>query len=232
MTTNAGIHDTPPAPGTGIHGGSTGLEDVLATFSRGPVLAAALTDMYGVTPGVLIQPGMRLPASGRDGKIVDALVDLSSGVVWRFRYTPIQGVQNPWTFVGGPGLRGEVDAVESTGSNTWTDLTTIGPRVYAPFAGDFDIAYGYQASGFTGNNNVAQVIPWDMTSSVAFGNSLNIETDATGGNTNLDSSKTVRATGIAAGDEIRLRYQLYGDVGPVSFANRWMSVTPIRCAGG
>jgi hypothetical protein len=229
---------TPPfsdqiAEGFGTSGASSGLYGVLADYIAGPEMAGVLSQQYGVIPPTVVQPGMRLPANGQDGQVVDAIVDSSNGIVWRFRYRESASVPYQWEFVGGPPLRAEVLTNQSlSGTNAWSDLSTVGPSITAPFSGDYDFTFGCQQNTYTNANNVAISGIWNITKNAQSGLTMTVLTDNTAGNTNLTDTQSTRITAISANDVMRLRYQLSGNTGPVSFANRFLTILPVRVQGG
>lgn len=58
------------------------------------------------------------------------------GVAWQFVRRP-----DGWHFVGGSPLFNEVETNEGTTSTTFTDLTTVGPQVEIPAAGQYLIEF-------------------------------------------------------------------------------------------
>jgi microcystin-dependent protein len=99
-----------------------------------------------------------LPASPVDGQTVVYAADASNGVMWTLRYRAAATGSYKWEFVGGSALRSMVkDASiadnESTNSTTYTALTTAGPTITLPLAGDYEVT-----TGFTGYNTVQGAI--------------------------------------------------------------------------
>lgn len=65
------------------------------------------------------------------------IADAANGVFWRFVYDG-EG-EFKWKCIGGPPLIAEVQTFEKTASKAFTDLTTKGPKLTLPLAGDYDI---------------------------------------------------------------------------------------------
>ena len=73
--------------------------------------------------------------------------------LWEMEYHSDDG---KWHWVGGDWLYAEVetDQQAATGTAIYIDLATVGPQLTAPFAGDYEYDYGfnaYQAGGTTSN---------------------------------------------------------------------------------
>lgn len=73
-----------------------------------------------------------LPTGTQNGQ--DFYYRLSGGGVWHFKYDPTSG---KWDFAGGPPLTARVDTSETTASAAYVALTTVGPSITVPFAGDY-----------------------------------------------------------------------------------------------
>lgn len=82
-----------------------------------------------------------LPTTAGNGQEIYYLADDANGVIWRFRWNENSFSTYKWEFVGGSSLLNEVitSADETTTSATYTTLTTPGPSITLPLAGDYDI---------------------------------------------------------------------------------------------
>lgn len=78
-----------------------------------------------------------LPSSPADGDEIFFAADATNGVIWHLRYRSGASGSYKWEFVGGPPLISEVATSESTTSTTYANLTTTGPTVTLPLAGDY-----------------------------------------------------------------------------------------------
>jgi hypothetical protein len=65
-------------------------------------------------------------------------VDGTNGVLWHFVYESTETTYK-WRFIGGPPLTAEVTTDETTTSTSYAALTTAGPAVALPRAGDYDV---------------------------------------------------------------------------------------------
>jgi hypothetical protein len=168
-----------------------------------------------------------LPLSPFDGQVVDFLADDTNGIVWRLRYRVSSASSYKWEFVGGAGLHAAVDVRESTSSTAYTNLTTTGPTVTPPLAGDYVIALGGYLFGDTAGTNVLM--------SFAIGGAVALDASGidvygaavSGGFTNAGNfMRELRAIGLAAGAALTAKYRVTGGTG--SFQERWIRVLPIR----
>lgn len=163
-----------------------------------------------------------LPASPKDGQTVDYLADATNGVVWRLRYRAASGSTHKWEFVGGPPLTGEVEASESTASTTYAALTTAGPSITLPLAGDYDVTL----RALAGNAIEASILM-----SYSIGATPAADADAAsffnkGGEAgNYTSQRTKRKTGLPA-EALVAKYRTTAGTGV--FGGRFMAVTPVR----
>lgn len=85
-----------------------------------------------------------LPAAPVDGQeaFYQSAAMATPGMVWHFRYRAGSGSAYKWEFVGGPPLFAEVIAQETASAQIFGDLTTVGPTVTLPLAGDYDVEIG------------------------------------------------------------------------------------------
>lgn len=167
--------------------------------------------------------GTTLPAAPVDGQeaiLTDSLTNPS--YQWRFRYNAGSASPYKWEFIGGAPWTVYVGADESVTAGGFTDLTTDGPGVAIPRAGDYDVEA--QCEGYHTTN------PGDISLGlfVAGANVLN------GNHTMVSSMASTwsfahRATGVAASAVIKLRYN-NGTSGTAHFRNRRIRVFPVRVA--
>jgi hypothetical protein len=102
--------------------------------------------------GAIPTTGATLPTGTYNGQ--DFYYQLGSGGgVWHFKYNTSSG---KWDFAGGPALVTETitNTDETTASTSYVALTTAGPAVALPFAGDYDVELGFY--GF--NNTAGQLL--------------------------------------------------------------------------
>lgn len=100
------------------------------------------TQPWEAALGNLLAAGTVLPTAPTDGQFFIYNANITDGVKWMFQYRSASASTYKWEFIGGPPLVGEVDALESTTSISLVDLTTVGPSVTVPLAGDYFVSYG------------------------------------------------------------------------------------------
>lgn len=171
----------------------------------------------GVIPFVTV-----LPAAAVSGQVVD--FDTGTvGVVWRLRYNAASASAYKWEFVGGSPLIDEVVTSETTTSTSYIDLTTVGPDVTIPLAGDYMIGFGSEQ-----NNNTASRFA-NMAIKLGAAAAVNADAVISGGAANADAScwRTMRRDGLAASDLLIAKYAV-GTSGTAQFQKRMLIVTPVR----
>jgi hypothetical protein len=99
-----------------------------------------------------------LPSSPVNGQECYFLADATNGVVWHLKFRSASASGFKWEFVGGGSLYSEVLTAENTVSTSFVDLTTVGPQVTVPLAGDYDIEFSVIAN-HTIAGGVAQIAP-------------------------------------------------------------------------
>jgi len=208
-----------------------------STVSAGQVLAGAsgAVDAYPpafirvslatATAAPVANPtyGTTLPASPADGQehiLVDSVTNPT--YQWRFRYNASSTSAYKWEFIGGADYIARVDANESTTTvGSYVDLTTPGPRMLVPRAGDYDVLGAADAYHTT----VASVVFGIFRDSTVFSQTAILI--AAGNNWSVLGPVTARVTGCAAGADVRLRYY-NGNAGTAAWNNRWIRVRPVR----
>lgn len=115
-----------------------------------------------------------LPSNPVDGQECYFVADATAGVVWHLRYNAASASPYKWEVVGGSELSASVQttAGELTTSTTYADITTPGPSIALPLAGDYDVTIAFtfyhsaSGSGFM---------------SFAIGGAAAVDTDAAAG---------------------------------------------------
>lgn len=171
--------------------------------------------------------GTSLPGSPADGDEYYYVADATNKTVWHLRYNASGGTYK-WELIGGGFLRSAVATDQNTTSvSTWVDLTTAGPDVTVPLAGDYVIMFGARSYSGTSSSR------------------LNVGVAATGGtpvagmiagavaHTNATDAVNMvgrsRETGISAAAVRRLRYR--GSAASTNFLERWIAIEPVRVTG-
>lgn len=168
-----------------------------------------------------------LPANPIVGQEVIYIADATNGVYWRLYYDGIGSY--PWKFVGGPPILNRVFANgESTTSSSYAALTTAGPTLTLPLAGDYDV----NISAITASTAAAHysgISSYDVGATGA--------SDTWGAHFGVNygpgfgshSNKTYRHAGLAASTLLVGKYRAPQSV-QVYFNERVLTATPVRVA--
>lgn len=191
---------------------------VLKTVSGVPTWAAA---------GGTVSYGTSLPASPANGDEA-ILVDSTTNptYAWRFRFNSTSG---KWDFIGGPPIFAEVTAEETTTSVTYTALTTAGPSITLPVAGDYLVQIGCATNSVSGFGHHSRM-SYDIGATAAvdadscYGRNVN---SGTGYENMFSVSRLRKKTGLSA-VTLTAKYRSSSASVTARFAERWMSVLPIR----
>jgi hypothetical protein len=186
------------------------------------------TGLVSNTLGYALPYATTLPASPTDGQVA-VLVDnvINPTYQWQFRYNAASTSPYKWEFIGGTDAYAENANSESTSAaNTWVDLATVGPRIIVPRAGDYQAFGGANGSPTATNVWFMMGIAVGATNPVGMYGS-NVYTYASTGYP-MHVTTGGRVLGVAAGNDLRLRYQSYHAGSSTSFNMRWIRVQPIR----
>lgn len=171
-------------------------------------------------------------ASGTGGGATNTMADV--GAVWHLRYRAGSASSYKWEAVGAArvgeySVGGRVYATrETTTSTTHTTLATIGPRVKAPLAGDYQVTFSVNClqAGTAGAPLIAVIVGseagtvWSVAADgVMYGGSGSAASGGIAG---------MRVRTAAALDYIQLYYSTSNASGAGEFWNRNISITPIR----
>lgn len=163
-----------------------------------------------------------LPSNPADGQEVHFLADAANGVVWHLKYRAASTSAYKWEFVGGPPLQSKIMTEESTGSASAVDLTTPGPDVTTPRAGDYICRWGCNMS-----SGVA-------IQAVTMGLSIAGAAPVTGTLQGLVAAAWAnmmtehRLNGLGSGVLLRCKYNNAVGTGTVAYRERWLEVLPVR----
>jgi hypothetical protein len=160
------------------------------------------------------------PASPIDGQ--QWAMPLSTGGVAVFRYNVGSASPYRWEFVGGPPLVAKVNTGESTISDIYTDLATVGPQITVPRAGDYLATM--QAEGYSSvNGNVGTSLKKG-----AVAPSVVDELAIYGPNGNqTGASRVVECPGLAAGTVLQMQYRVI-IAATGTFRYRHLFVIPLK----
>ena len=169
-----------------------------------------------------------LPSAPTDGDEITFMDSLTAPTyAWRLRYVSAKS-SNKWQFVGGSPATDAVTAAESITSATFGNLTTTGPSITLPVAGDYLVTITTEVYGNV--NNV-----WLVEMSYAIGGTAATTSDAAsfwpeGGTGRIKSiTRTQLKQGLTA-VTLTAKYRADGVNGTV-FQKRFMSVTPVAVGG-
>lgn len=163
-----------------------------------------------------------LPGSPIDGQVAQyqSASMATDGIVWRFRYNSSSASSYKWEFIGGAAWVKEVATQESTSSTSFAALSTAGPSVTAPLAGDYIIRHG---TWINPSSTETGQMSFDIGGTGASGND-NVAVYGPGGG--ISVARENQAT-LAASDAIVAKYKSVGG-SSVTFAARWLSLIPVR----
>lgn len=160
-----------------------------------------------------------LPSSPTDGQEVYYLASATDGIVWHLRYRVGSLSAYKWGVVSGGPLTGRVDASEATNvTSDVVDLTTVGPSVTVPLAGDYELSYGAQVENLQGT--IAWIAVYLPSPGVAVGHMSSTAS-------RIPLHRTLPRT-MSASQEARLRYRSTDAGYTVRFSNRYLSARPVR----
>lgn len=165
-----------------------------------------------------------LPVSPIDQQACIYVADATNGIKWHLRYRSGASGSYKWEFIGGPVMFSEVTTSESTTSTSYVALTTAGPTVTVPLAGDYDVTIGANVTGSADAMNAYM--------SYALGGTAASDSDAIRKQQSgaayygEPTSRKRRKTGLTAATAIAARYKVGNVTG--TWENRWMSVIPVR----
>lgn len=171
-----------------------------------------------------LTPGAQgIPNPVTDKFEVFYLADAANGVVWHLRYRSASASSFKWEVVGGDPLYAEVITEESTASTSYTALTTAGPSLTVPLAGDYlqELAMDSYNGGTAGSNFFAAQV-----NAVA----INDVTDPVQQDFSASNRRTPaffrRKMTYAANDSLVGKYKATGGTGV--FRRRSISLMPRR----
>lgn len=161
-----------------------------------------------------------LPA-GYDGQEVYYQADLTNGVIWHLRYRSASASAYKWEMVGGSSLMADIPTQETTSSTAFTDLTTVGPSITVPLAGDYEIVFG---SGINASTNGFAA---PKIGAAAVSTNDDIVQSVSAGTASGNGSRPLRRNVPAAATVVKVQYAAAAAT-TVAFFNRSLSIRPIR----
>lgn len=159
-----------------------------------------------------------LPGSPEDGDQIIFMDSLTAPTyAWLFRYIAAKS-SNKWQFIGGPEMSDAVTATESTTSASYVALTTAGPSVTVPVAGDYYVTIGHNGTG-AGNEGA---MSYDIGASAATDADAIFDYAYSGGQIRK------KKTGLTA---VTLTAKYRSTNGTPQFSQRFISILPIAVGG-
>ena len=210
---------------TNIATGAAILVAKLLAGTNGQVLKTVAGVPTWSTEGAAPTYQTTLPGSPVDGQET-ILVDSTSAptYAWRLRYNSTLA---KWEFIGGRPAFAEVVTPETTASTTYAALTTAGPSIVLPVAGDYLIEIGFRLSSNT--TSTLSIMSYDIGATGAVDADATQAAVGTGGGTPNNVATAMRPrvkTGLTA-VTLTAKYKTAGTAGTNGFADRWMRVTPV-----
>lgn len=181
-----------------------------------------------------------LPSPAVDGQEIYYRADSTNGRIWHLRYrNAFNGgsATYPWEYIGGSALTasvkdGTITDSEGTTSTTYAALTTAGPTVTLPLAGDYEVTIGF--TGYNGNTGAITTMSYDIGTPPPGSGTAAVDADAV---QNYQSSLASAVNIVSAGSRTRVKTGLSAvaltakykvNAGTGSYWNRFMIVRPIR----
>lgn len=206
-------------------------------FNDGPGNTASgvevMDNFNAINAGVFAAVVTVLPSSPVNGQDCYFLADATNGIVWHLKYRAASASASKWEVVGGASLFAEVVTAsnETTASTTYATLTTAGPNITVPLAGDYDVFHGALMGGTAVTSAVAM--------SYDIGGAAAVDADAAGFGVAVSGAPVPavrrRRKTFAAGVTLTSKYKVssgtatfYGTSGVFPGHGRFMEVRPVR----
>lgn len=162
--------------------------------------------------------GAAFPTNPVEGQFFS--ITAVAGTIWNFRFNSQSVSTYKWEFVGGPPLIHEIETEETTTSASAADLSTNGPTLTMPFAGEY-LATMMCHGRATGSGAEVKAHLYANGSDVADASSQVADSQA---GAELPRADAVTLAG--ASQVIKMRYSTTAGTG--HFRDRTLFVTPIR----
>jgi len=164
------------------------------------------------------------PVDGQEAILVDSVTNPS--YQWKFRYNAGSTSAYKWEFIGGTSVYAEITTSETTTATVYSALTTAGPTITLPRAGDYEVEIGaYMGNA---NANVQAWMSYDIGATGAVdADALTVQENSSAGNVLANIARARRKTGLTA-VALTAKYKCGSGGVTGSFASRWMRVTPVR----
>ena len=168
--------------------------------------------------------GTSLPASPYDGQPY-ILVDSVSAPTyrWSFQYNANSASTYKWEFIGGTAIQNQVDTQQNKAVGaSFGALTTAGPIVTLPRAGDYDVVFG---STILTNATADAYMSVDIGATPASVNWA-VRGGVSSGTIQVTPARSYRISAVAASTVLTAKYR--SDTASADFAYRYIWATPVR----
>jgi hypothetical protein len=202
-----------------------------APASDGLALQSDSTNPFGYSWQAGSRPPLvaALPGAPTDQQEVYYQADAANGIIWHLRYNAGSASAYKWEILGSPPpLFSEVVTLETLATiNAYTALTTAGPSLTLPLAGDYDVHVGARALGNAAS--ALQRMSFDIAGVAAVDADAASATSAGAGSDSYAEQRYRRKTGLAAATVLLAKYKT--TVAGGGWAERFLRATPIRVSG-
>lgn len=185
--------------------------------SVNPALQRIDTVLLGGVPKVVTA----LPSTPVDGQ--EVYLQLSDRRLWHLKYDAGQSSGRKWAFIGGPPLSNEVLTLETTTSPSYTNLTTTGPTLTVPVAGEYEI----ELQATLGNDTTGEQAYMSYNLNGGGGTDANSVVSSD----HLASASRRRGGVIFAASDVVLAKYRVEDAGTGTFRFRRLALFPVWLAG-
>lgn len=164
------------------------------------------------------------PASPVDGEMHVYPADTTNGIMWQFMY---RSAPNDWEYIGGGPLSHEIATLETRNNSAYGDLSTSGPTVTVPFAGDWLVSYGALIAAPTSAADIGRIAVKRGGAATSDNDSALLAVPSNASTQAASVSRTIRMNGLSASTVLLCQYKNSAG-GNTGFEKRWLFVTPIR----
>jgi hypothetical protein len=190
---------------------------------RATDVRAILLDTGSAWVDLVPQRVTSLPGTPYDGQEIIFVADSSNGSLWHLRYNASGGTYK-WEFIGGTPIGDEIQTSESTSSASYVDLTTVGPQVTVPLAGEYLVDTG-AVMGAAATNVTISFAPKYGAVAASITDDVNVSTWDLFAH---PFSRMARKHTIASAPMVvKLQYASNGGTS-ASFSRRVLRIRPIR----
>lgn len=162
------------------------------------------------------------PADGAECYYQSAAMVTAGMPPWHLRYRSGSSSSYKWEVIAGRAIRADVATSESVGSASFTNLTTTGPTIALPLAGDYDVEIGAR---MTAPSGLIAAMSYSIGATAA-ANADEMILDRTSGGNPSTTHRSMLKTGLSAVN-LQAKYRTGGASVGVWEA-RYIKATPLR----